>query len=108
MARPVYDCAVNGDTLAATDDYGILGLEFLDADCLHGITAQNVRRLGLEADKLPYGLGRFITRGALYVFAEEDQRQQHSLGEEIQLHILVYRQSGIGAVDIDDRRRQGN
>ena len=39
---------------------------------------EDVRRLGLEADKLSYGLRRFITRGALYVFAEEDQRQQHS------------------------------
>ena len=47
---------------------------------MHGTAAQDVRRFGLEADELPYGLGRFIARGALHVFPEEDKRQENTLG----------------------------
>ena len=107
-ARSAQHGAVDRHALTAADLHDIAGRQRVDLDGLYRAAAQHVRRLRLEADQLSDRFRGFIARGALHILAEQDQRQQHALGEEVQLHVMVHGQCDAGAVQIDHGRRHGD
>ena len=107
-ARSAQHGAVDRHALTAADLHDIVGRQRADLNGLHRAAAQHVRRLRLEADQLPDRFRGLVARGALHILAEQDQRQQHTLGEKVQLHVVVHGQCDAGAVQINHGRRHGD
>ena len=87
--------AVGRNALAGTDKDDIAEANFIHACLLKFIAALYHCRARLKAHELADGRTRFAGRDLLHVFAEEDKRQKHAVGGEIELEVAFSRQRDI-------------